>query len=176
MTRGCRPCRPSSTRNDSGGTAQADRRHCSRSGWIHRWCIASRLPAGLRIPTRLEQHSFRLGLVANTTRKPYLAMARNAEGSYRETHAALAHATRSEILTYLKDKGYVRVGQFAEDLGIPTSTLSGHLTVTKIAGLLVSRQPVHRRGPHRAPANAVDGLGSVDRVPVFRHSYRGSGA
>ena len=43
-------------------------------------------------------------------------MARNAEGSYRETHAALAHATRSEILTYLRGKDYVRTGQITEDL------------------------------------------------------------
>ena len=102
-------------------------------------------------------------------------MARNTEGSHG-THAALAHVTHSEILTYLKDKGYVCVDQIAEDLGIPDSKLSGHLTVTKTAGLLVSRQPVHRRGPHRVPISAVDGLGSVDRVPVFRHSSRGRGA
>lgn len=57
-------------------------------------------------------------------------MAQNAEGSHG-THAALAHAIRSEILTYIKDKGYVCVGQIAEDLGIADSTLSGHLTVMK---------------------------------------------
>ena len=57
-------------------------------------------------------------------------MARNAEGSHG-THAALAHVTHSEILTYLKGKGYVRVDQILEDLGIPDSTLSSHLTVTK---------------------------------------------
>ena len=67
-------------------------------------------------------------------------MARNAEGCYGEAHAALAHVTRSEILNYLKDKDYVRAGQIAEDLGIPNSTLSGHLKVMKSAGLLVSRQ------------------------------------
>jgi|GEM_PF-2348697 hypothetical protein len=57
-------------------------------------------------------------------------MARNTEGSHG-THAALAHVTHSEILTYLKDKGHVRIDQIPEDLGIPDSTLSGHLTVTK---------------------------------------------
>ena len=67
-------------------------------------------------------------------------MTRNTEGCYGETHAALAHVTRSEILNYLKDKDYVRAGQIAEDLGIPNSTLSGHLKVMKTAGLLVSRQ------------------------------------
>ena len=68
-------------------------------------------------------------------------MTRNTEGSHG-THAALAHVTHSEILTYLKDKGYVRVDQIADGLGIPESTPSVHLTVTKTAGLLVSRQPV----------------------------------
>lgn len=58
-------------------------------------------------------------------------MSRNAEGSYGEAHSALARITHSKILTYLKDKGYVRVGQIAEDLGIPDSTLSGHITVMK---------------------------------------------
>jgi len=57
-------------------------------------------------------------------------MARNTEGSHG-THAALAHVTHSEILTYLKDKGHVRIDQIPEDLGIPDSTLSGHLTVMK---------------------------------------------
>ena len=38
-----------------------------------------------------------------------------------------------------RTRDYVRTGQIAEDLGIADSTLSGHLTVTKIAGLLVSR-------------------------------------
>ena len=57
-------------------------------------------------------------------------MARNTEGSHG-THATLAHATRPEILTYLKHKDYVRVDQIPEDLGIPDSTLSGHLTVMK---------------------------------------------
>lgn len=57
-------------------------------------------------------------------------MARNTEGSHG-THAALTHVTRSEILNYLKDKGYVCAGQIAKDLGIPDSTLSGHLTVMK---------------------------------------------
>ncbi|QUC15598.1 winged helix-turn-helix transcriptional regulator [Arachnia propionica] len=69
-----------------------------------------------------------------------------------------------KILTYLKDKGHVRIDQIPEDLGIPDSTLSGHLTVMKTAGLLVSRQPGHHRG-HRAPISAVDGQGSVDRAP-----------
>ncbi len=46
---------------------------------------------------------------------------------------------RSEILNYLKGKGYVCAGQIAKDLGIPDSTLSGHITVMKTAGLLVSR-------------------------------------
>ena len=69
-------------------------------------------------------------------------MARNAEVSYRKTHAALAHVTHSEILTYLKHKDYVRVDQITENLGIPDSTVSGHLTVMKAAGLLISRQPV----------------------------------
>ena len=64
-------------------------------------------------------------------------MTRNTEGCYGEAHAALAHVTRSENL---KDKDYVRAGQIAEDLGIPNSTLSGHLKVMKSAGLLVSRQ------------------------------------
>lgn len=40
-------------------------------------------------------------------------MARITEGSHG-THATLAHATRSEILAYLKHKDYVRVGQIAE--------------------------------------------------------------
>ena len=57
-------------------------------------------------------------------------MARNAEGSHG-THATLAHATRPEILTYLKHKDYVRVDQFPEDLGIANSMLSGRLTITK---------------------------------------------
>lgn len=57
-------------------------------------------------------------------------MARNAEGSHG-THAALAHAIRSEILTYFKDKGYVCVDQIAENLGIPESAPSDHLTTTK---------------------------------------------
>ncbi|WP_338573270.1 ArsR family transcriptional regulator [Arachnia propionica] len=57
-------------------------------------------------------------------------MARNAEGSHG-THATLSHATRSEILTYLKDKGYACAGQIAEDLGIANSMLSGRLTITK---------------------------------------------
>ena len=57
-------------------------------------------------------------------------MTRNAEGSHG-THTALAHVTHSEILTYLKGKGYVRVDQFPEDLGIANSTFSDHLTVTK---------------------------------------------
>ena len=57
-------------------------------------------------------------------------MARNTEGSHG-THAALAHVTHSEILTYLKGKGHVRIDQIPEDLGIPDSTLSGHLTVMK---------------------------------------------
>jgi bacterial regulatory protein, arsR family len=38
---------------------------------------------------------------------------------------------RSEILNYLKGKGYVCAGQIAKDLGIADSTLSGHLTVMK---------------------------------------------
>lgn len=50
---------------------------------------------------------------------------------YVETHSALARITHSKILTYLKDKGYVCVDQIAEGLGIPDSTLSDHLTVTK---------------------------------------------
>lgn len=58
-------------------------------------------------------------------------MPRNIEGMTCRTHSALTYITRPEILTYLRDKGYVRVGQFAEDLGIPDSTLSGRLTVTK---------------------------------------------
>ena len=66
-------------------------------------------------------------------------MTRNTEGCYGEAHAALAHVTRSEILNYLKGKGYVCAGQIAKDLGIPDSTLSGHITVMKTAGLLVSR-------------------------------------
>lgn len=57
-------------------------------------------------------------------------MARNTEGSHG-THAALAHVTHSEILTYLKDKGHVRIDQIPEELGIANSTLSGHLTVMK---------------------------------------------
>jgi hypothetical protein len=57
-------------------------------------------------------------------------MARNTEGSHG-THATLAHATRSEIITYLKHKDYVRVDQITENLGIPDSTLSGHITVMK---------------------------------------------
>lgn len=57
-------------------------------------------------------------------------MARITEGSHG-THATLAHATRPEILTYLKHKDYVRVDQFPEDLGIANSTLSGHLTAMK---------------------------------------------
>ena len=57
-------------------------------------------------------------------------MARNTEGSHG-THAALAHVTHSEILTYLKDKGYVRVDQIADRLGIADSMLSDHLTITK---------------------------------------------
>ena len=57
-------------------------------------------------------------------------MARNTEGSHG-THAALAHVTHSEILTYLKHKDYVRVDQITENLGIADSTLSGHLTVMK---------------------------------------------
>ena len=61
-------------------------------------------------------------------------MARNAEVSYRKTHAALAHVTHSEILTYLKHKDYVRVDQITEDLGIADSMLSGHLTITKPRG------------------------------------------
>lgn len=50
---------------------------------------------------------------------------------YVETHSALARITHSKILTYLKDKGHVRIDQIPEDLGIPDSTLSGRLTVTK---------------------------------------------
>lgn len=60
-------------------------------------------------------------------------MVRITEGSHG-THATLAHATRSEILAYLKHKDYVRVGQIAEDLGIADSMLSGHLTITKPRG------------------------------------------
>ena len=156
MTCGCRPRRHSHTHNDSNGTAQEGRRR-----------VASRLSTNPRTPTRLERNSFRSGFVAETTREPYFAMTRNTEGSHG-THAALAHVTHSEILTYLKDKGYVRVGQIAEDLGIPDSTLSGHLRVMKTVGLLVSRQSGHHQGTHRVPINAVDGLGSVDRVPVFQ--------
>lgn len=65
-------------------------------------------------------------------------MARITKG-YHGNHATLAHATRPEILTYLKHKDYVRVDQIPEDLGIADSTLSGHITVMKTAGLLVSR-------------------------------------
>ena len=147
--------------------AREGRWRCSSRREGHRWCIASRLLADPRTPARLERHSPRSELVANTTREPYFAMTRNTEGSHG-THATLAHVTRPEILTYLMDKGYICVGQIAENLGIPDSTLSGHLTVTKIAGLLVSRQPVHRRGPHRVLTSAVDGQESVDRVPVFQ--------
>ena len=57
-------------------------------------------------------------------------MTRNTEGSHG-THATLAHVTRPEILTYLKDKGYICVGQIAENLGIPESAPSDHLTITK---------------------------------------------
>ena len=57
-------------------------------------------------------------------------MTRNTEGSHG-THAALAHVTHSEILTYLKDKGHVRVDQIADRLGIADSMLSDHLTITK---------------------------------------------
>ena len=57
-------------------------------------------------------------------------MARITKGSHG-THATLAHATRPEILTYLKHKDYVRVDQITENLGIADSTLSGHLTVMK---------------------------------------------
>lgn len=60
-------------------------------------------------------------------------MARITKGSHG-THATLAHATRPEILTYLKHKDYVRVDQFPEDLGIADSMLSGHLTITKPRG------------------------------------------
>ena len=58
-------------------------------------------------------------------------MARNAEGSHG-THATLAHATRSEILTYLKGKGLrPHRPDHRGPLGIPDSTLSGHFTVMK---------------------------------------------
>ena len=67
--------------------------------------IASRLLADPRTPARLERHSPRSELVANTTREPYFAMTRNTEGSHG-THATLAHVTRPEILTYLKHKDY----------------------------------------------------------------------
>lgn len=67
-------------------------------------------------------------------------MTRNKEGAFGETHAALAHATRSQILGYLKDKDYVRAGQIAADLNIANSTLSGHLRTLRDAGLVVSRQ------------------------------------
>ena len=50
---------------------------------------------------------------------------------YVKTHSALARITHSEILTYLKDKGYVRVDQIADGLGIADSMLSDHLTITK---------------------------------------------
>lgn len=104
MTYGYRPRRHSHTHNDFSGlpwrTGDADH----RSRRTHRWHVASRLPTTPYAPTRLNRHSPRSELVADTTREPYFTMARNAEGSHG-AHAALAHATRSEILTYLKGKG-----------------------------------------------------------------------
>lgn len=81
-------------------------------------------------------------------------------------HWHMRPGPRSSPISNTED--YVRVDQIAENLGIPESTPSDHLTVTKTAGLLVSCQPVHHQGPHRVPINAVDGLGSVDRAPVFQ--------
>lgn len=89
-----------------------------------------------------------------------------------EVHAALAHVTRSEILTYLKDKDYIRVGQIAEGLGIPNSTLSGHLTIMKTAGLLVSRQPAPPSRTSSCPYKRSKRSGIV----FSRRSRQGCGA
>ena len=175
MTCGCHPRRHSHTHNDFSGlpwrTGDADH----RSRRTHRWHVASRLPTTPYAPTRLNRHSPRSELVADTTRESYFAMARITKGSHG-THATLAHATRSEILTYLKGKGLSPNRPDHRGTKHPRfhalRSPHGHEN-RRAARLALTRTS---SGPHRVPINAVDGQGSVDRAPFSRHSSRGSGA
>lgn len=64
-------------------------------------------------------------------------MSRNTE---IRVFAALGHATRRAILTFLRDKDFVKVATISEAVGVTGSTLSGHLKTLREAELLESRR------------------------------------
>src|SRR6187399_2624420 len=98
----------------------------------------------------------------------------HVDGTSGEGHAAvifraLANDTRVSILRYLGDR-VVAVNQIANDMGLPSSTATMHVTVLERAGLLHTELQPASRGLQKVCARTYDEL--VIELPRGTHHSR----
>ena len=61
-------------------------------------------------------------------------------GGFTKIFKALGESSRQEIMSLLRTKGEMRVGDLVKELGLAQPTVSQHLRVLKEAGVLKSRR------------------------------------
>ena len=107
-------------------------------------------------------------LMRPIARKSLHVDANEVEGTALEMLKALGNETRIAILRYLGDR-VVPMNQIAQDLGLPASTATMHVTVLEKAGLLHTEMRPATRGLQKVCARTYDEL-VIDLPRGDRHT------